>query len=244
MKGDRHMNLQQYDQFRAQLLEQKRDLMGHLNENDHFDTSHGMKDAGSVGELSLYDNHPADIGTELYEREKDIALNEHLEQEMKEVDAALERLENGTYGICVACGQPIAFERLQAVPTAKYCVRHQPNDQVSERRPVEEEVLESFGNFEYDHRDDETEFDSEDAWQQVARYNELAMTYELTNMDDEDEPIGYVEPIEAFAATDIEGYTGYDQIRLIRNTHYDKYFESEAGAGIIYAENDENDMFG
>ena len=50
---------------------------------------------GSVGELSAYDNHPADMGTELYEREKDFALEEHTDSELNKVNEALQAMEEG-----------------------------------------------------------------------------------------------------------------------------------------------------
>jgi YteA family regulatory protein len=92
--------------FRAELLRAKQETQERLQQNGHFGTlrSHAHD---AVGELSSYDNHPADDATELYEREKDIALNEHAERELKEIEHALQVIENGTYGICEVCGKPI-----------------------------------------------------------------------------------------------------------------------------------------
>ena len=55
----------------------------------------------------MYDNHPGDIGSEIFEREKDISLNEHAEFHLKQVNEALARMESGEYGICVFSHQPI-----------------------------------------------------------------------------------------------------------------------------------------
>ncbi len=49
---------------------------------------------------------------------------EQLEKQMSEIDAALERIENGTYGICEISGQPIEKERLEANPSARTCIKH------------------------------------------------------------------------------------------------------------------------
>lgn len=76
------------------------------------------------GELSMYDNHPADMGTALFDCEKDRALNEHAESEMKKIALALEAIENGTYGQCKVCHKDIPFERLLIVPYTLYCVEH------------------------------------------------------------------------------------------------------------------------
>jgi len=69
--------------------------------------------------------HPADMGSQVEEREKDLAVLMRLEAEMAEVEAALQRLDRGTYGICEACGQPIPDGRLEAKPAARYCVADQ-----------------------------------------------------------------------------------------------------------------------
>ena len=66
-----------------------------------------------------YDQHPADMGTETFEREKDLSILEQLEAELAEIQAALQRVEDGTYGIDEVTGDPIAPERLDAVPTAR-----------------------------------------------------------------------------------------------------------------------------
>lgn len=78
----------------------------------------------AVGELSSYDNHPADMGTELYEREKDITFRRNKERELEAVNEALHAIDDGTYGICRVCSMPIPYERLEAMPTADTCVEH------------------------------------------------------------------------------------------------------------------------
>jgi RNA polymerase-binding transcription factor DksA len=68
-------------------------------------------------ELSTYDN--ADSGSATFEREKDLGLLDDLEVELAEIEAAIERIENGTYGIDEVTGQPIDPARLDAVPAAR-----------------------------------------------------------------------------------------------------------------------------
>jgi len=67
--------------LRNQLLEEKRRLEERLKKTEIYGLEQGMND--SIGELSGYDNHPGDIGTELYERGKDLALNEEDETRLK-----------------------------------------------------------------------------------------------------------------------------------------------------------------
>jgi RNA polymerase-binding transcription factor DksA len=70
-------------------------------------------------ELSNYDQHPADSGSDTFEREKDLGILDDLEAELAEIEAAIERIENGTYGIDEVTGKPIDPDRLDAVPIAR-----------------------------------------------------------------------------------------------------------------------------
>jgi DnaK suppressor protein len=67
-------------------------------------------------------DHLADTATETFMRELDNGLEENAEHLLAEIDAALGRIESGTYGTCVACGKPIGEERLEAVPWATLCI--------------------------------------------------------------------------------------------------------------------------
>jgi RNA polymerase-binding transcription factor DksA len=79
----------------------------------------GTAENEDVSELSDYDQHPADMGTETFEREKDLSILEQLEAELAELQAALERIDNGTYGIDEVTGEPIDPERLAVLPAAR-----------------------------------------------------------------------------------------------------------------------------
>jgi RNA polymerase-binding transcription factor DksA len=70
-------------------------------------------------ELADYDQHPADSGSDTFEREKDLSILEQLEAELAEIQAALKRVDEGTYGVDEVTGEPIAPERLEAIPTAR-----------------------------------------------------------------------------------------------------------------------------
>ena len=69
--------------------------------------------------------HPADVGTEMFEREKDLSILEHIQAEIGEVARAIRRLDAGTYGTCEDCGREIAPARLEARPAARYCIEDQ-----------------------------------------------------------------------------------------------------------------------
>jgi RNA polymerase-binding transcription factor DksA len=79
----------------------------------------------STSELSHMAQHQADVASETFEREKDFSILEQVEAELADVDHALVRLDEGTYGMCEACGEPIGDARLEALPAARFCVIHQ-----------------------------------------------------------------------------------------------------------------------
>ena len=84
-----------------------------------------QSESDSVGELSSYDQHQADMGTETFEREKDLSILEQVEAELADVEHALRRLDEGTYGTCEVCGKAIPDERLEAMPATRLCLEHQ-----------------------------------------------------------------------------------------------------------------------
>jgi RNA polymerase-binding transcription factor DksA len=73
-------------------------------------------------ELSVVDQHPADIGSETFDREMDRSLLDMVDREQELVRRALERKAQGKYGICSRCGRRIDPQRLAARPEAIYCV--------------------------------------------------------------------------------------------------------------------------
>lgn len=209
------------------LIMRKEEINRELEATDYFDIKRAHE-TDSSGELSRYDNHPGDTATDLYEREKDIALVEHYEKELKDIGHALENIENGTYGICEKCQQEIPVERLKALPTATHCIEHTPDKFESHQRPIEEKILiPPFGKFEYDERDANF-YDAEDSWQDVQRYGTSETPsdfFDQSMLDyndmyvEEDERIGYVEDIESFIGTDIEG----KEIKIYPNAVHQLY---------------------
>ena len=78
----------------------------------------------NTSELSGLDQHQGDMGTETFEREKDFSLLEQLEAEIGDLDAALRKIDDGTYGTCEICGKEIDAERLEARPGTRTCIDH------------------------------------------------------------------------------------------------------------------------
>jgi RNA polymerase-binding transcription factor DksA len=73
-------------------------------------------DEGGVG------NHPADDGSNVMEGERLGTISEDFQAILNQVEAALKRLDDGTFGTCQRCGQPIGAERLEAFPYVAYCI--------------------------------------------------------------------------------------------------------------------------
>jgi len=93
----------------------------------------------NLSELSSVDQHQADVGTETFEREKDLSILEQVDAELADVEHALRRLDDCTYGTCEFDGKPIPEERLEAMPAARFCVEHQAEAErlAARARPAE-----------------------------------------------------------------------------------------------------------
>jgi RNA polymerase-binding transcription factor DksA len=104
-------------------LEEERTRLQGIRDDLQREQEESTSETG--GELSSFDQHPGDIGTETFEMERIVSLLEQVEDELQEIEAAFERLEHGKYGTCQACGRPIGDERLEAMPAARFCIEDQ-----------------------------------------------------------------------------------------------------------------------
>jgi len=111
--------LPEYEELRKKLEQQREELL------------HDLKQEGSAilglaetaeGEAGGYSSHLGDDSANVFEREKDITLERTLSGLLAEVEYALVRFREGTYGKCEECGQPISLARLQALPYARLCI--------------------------------------------------------------------------------------------------------------------------
>ena len=102
------------------LLEDKRDAL--LVEMEAMNSQMGKTLKESTGDLSSYSYHMADQGTDAMEREMTFMLSSKSGRFLYHIEEALRRIEKGDYGNCVSCGKPISFDRLEAVPHARYCI--------------------------------------------------------------------------------------------------------------------------
>jgi RNA polymerase-binding protein DksA len=107
------------DHFRERLLDERKRVVAAIQnlQDDHSGTL-----SDEAGEETAYDNHLADTATETYDRELDYTLEENSGHVLAEIDAALKRIDDGTYGVCTNKGEQIPVERLEALPWATLCI--------------------------------------------------------------------------------------------------------------------------
>ena len=157
---------------------------------------------GSTQELSAYDNHPADLGTETFERGKDLGLQDAKRLLRGKIDEALERIDRGDYGNCMICGQEIPRARLEALPYAVNCLncreRLEKEENKRSERPLEEEILDAHltapGG-------DDPGLDREDIQEQLYKYGTADSPQDLGGEESYNElytgePLGVVEKVE------------------------------------------------
>lgn len=212
-------------------LEQERDeIRERLDSQQRYGLTESLRDW--TGELTPIDNHPADLASELYEREKDIILLERDHLHLQRIEAALHAMDKKSYGICAECGASIPSERLEAAPDSLYCLKHAKDlsTEASDAVPASElyPAMGRSGLFGKGRPQDEFSWQTVEQWgnsdspamsdrREVDHYNELG--------GDDEELVGCVEEIESFLATDITGR----HVSVVRNSHYDRYMHSKEG---------------
>jgi RNA polymerase-binding protein DksA len=106
------------DQFKQRLVDERARVQEALDYL-HAENAGSMEDER---EEIPSDNHPADVATSTVNREIDYTLEENEERVLAAIDTALKRIEEGTFGTCRSCAQPIAIERLEALPYTTQCI--------------------------------------------------------------------------------------------------------------------------
>jgi DnaK suppressor protein len=108
------------DDLRKRLQEERIELQRQASEIE--EASFGTPQSDLTGEVS-FDEEYADAGTATFERERDLSLTNNIRDLTEKVDRALERIGQGTYGLCERCGKPIEKARIKALPYATLCIR-------------------------------------------------------------------------------------------------------------------------
>ncbi|MHC8516045.1 TraR/DksA C4-type zinc finger protein [Sporosarcina sp. ITBMC105] len=214
--------------LREELLQLRTQLTKTEQETDIKQSSQN-----DVGELSMYDNHPGDMGTELYEREKDMAINVHAGDELEKIEHALEAMNEGTYGYCKECQTEIPYERLEAIPYTSYCYEHATERSIPEDRPVEDELLVMAKANSFADRREGIRRDSEDSFQEIAKSGTSETPSDFIGDHDDynslyDDEIldGAADQMEEFVSTDITGEKrGF--VRSEKSEEYEQTLDDE-----------------
>jgi len=112
---------EELEYFRKLLLEERDNVLRDIKALNE-DANLGQTIMDSTGESAGYSNHLGDAAALAYEREFAMTLSERHGKYLEQIDDALQRIEDGTYGVCQVTGELIPKERLEAVLTAKYSV--------------------------------------------------------------------------------------------------------------------------
>lgn len=105
------------EHFRKLLLEKRREILGDVGSME----TEAFKNQDSHSSSPM---HMADVGTDNFEQEFTLGLIESERQLLREITESLNRIDQGTYGVCVATGKPIGKARLEAKPWASYCIEY------------------------------------------------------------------------------------------------------------------------
>lgn len=156
------------------------------------DNNEAEQNKFSPSELSNYDNHPAEMASELYQTEMNSALKVHEEGIMSNIKDALERIEDGSYGKCRYCGEEISEQRLTAKPEARFCIRceKEAEKQYSKKpyvRANEEEVIESPFGRKYLNKQEDDEHEGMDQLNDLMKYGSSDGPQDLGGYHDYDE---------------------------------------------------------
>jgi RNA polymerase-binding transcription factor DksA len=118
-----------FEYFRGRLEEMRATLQDQIQHlEDDYDP-----ESGAASQSYGVNNHPADDATDVFDRQRYRAIENEVEDELRAVEEALERIDNGTYGICAVSSQPIPVERLEARPAAATLVEYQDEYNRQER---------------------------------------------------------------------------------------------------------------
>ena len=110
-------------EFKKLILKKKSELIDQINHISEDTLKKSPKEAS--GDISSYTYHMADIATDTYDREFIMSLASNDRALFYEIEDALKKIEEGTYGICEGCKNLIARVRLKAIPYARLCLKCQ-----------------------------------------------------------------------------------------------------------------------
>jgi DnaK suppressor protein len=145
--------------FKALLIAKRNEILGNVISMENGALRKDRTD------LSNLPTHLGDIGTDNYEVENTLGLMDSERKLLLEIEEALKRIEDGTYGICQGSGKPISKARLKAIPWAKYCVEYA---NLLEKGLARKDISLGYSGYNYG-TDDEQDMDSSSSYQKVDK---------------------------------------------------------------------------
>ena len=181
------------------------------------DNREAEQDKYSSGELSNYDNHPADYGTELFSLELNNALKVHEENILMDVKDALGRIDKGIYGICAHCGAEIPSERLEVHPYAKMCIKCQESLENAPLRQMkgrsnEELVIDAPFGRKYLNKQEDDEYEGMDQLNDLMKYGS----------SDSPQDLGGYHDYKEYYTNEIDNQGIVDDMDQVTNEEYKK----------------------
>jgi RNA polymerase-binding transcription factor DksA len=165
--------------FRELLIEKLKEIVGNVNHIELESLKKSRMDAS--GDLSSMPIHMADVGSDNYEQEFALGLMDSERKIVMEIQAALKRIENNSYGICEGTFEPIPKPRLEGIPWTRYCVQY--------AEMLEKGLVVAEQNW-YDDEDDDDVIKDEELDKE-----ELGVDYDDDDYDDDDEEEDDIEDL-------------------------------------------------
>jgi DnaK suppressor protein len=116
------MTPERIEYYKQLLLAKRRELLQNVS---HMEEEALRKSLQTSGDLSSMPIHMADLGSDNYEQDLAVGLMDGERRLLQEIDRALDRIQQGTYGICEGTDKPISRARLEAMPWARYCIEYE-----------------------------------------------------------------------------------------------------------------------
>lgn len=182
--------------------------LGQMHENGEAEMSEH-----TPNELSNYDNHPADLGSDLYTVEMNMALKVHEQNKLNDINRALQKFEKGTYGICEKCKKEIEYQRLEALPSARFCINCENEKEESEINTPDmsyDEVFDAPFGRKYLNKQEDDEFEGLDQLNDLMKYGS----------SDTPQDLGGYEDYEEFYTNELDNQGIVEEIDKISNQQY------------------------
>ena len=116
------------EKYQKMLLKKREELIGEVKHLQSETLNKSQKEA--AGDLSGYSIHPADQASDTYDRQLSIDLASSEGRIIRDIDAALKKIKEKTFGVCETCGKKIRFSRLKVLPYAPYCLNCQEKNEI------------------------------------------------------------------------------------------------------------------